>query len=101
MAGAGLGRSGASDGYCVPTRYPNSLHEKGGIAVKYLTAGEKEAVAELKEALRDVLGDRLMGLYLFGSKARGDYDALFKKLTYSLFIFLGTGTICCAIKQFP
>lgn len=47
----------------------------GGIVVEYLTAGEKEAVAELKEALQDMLGDRLVGLYLFGSKARGDYGA--------------------------
>ena len=32
------------------------------------------ALMELKEDLRDSLGDSLVGLILFGSRARGDYD---------------------------
>lgn len=43
--------------------------------MEHLTPVEKKAVAELKEALQEMLGDRLVGLYLFGSKARGDYSA--------------------------
>lgn len=43
--------------------------------MEYLSGVEKEAVEELKEALQKMLGDRLVGLYLFGSKARGDYGA--------------------------
>lgn len=49
--------------------------EKGVSAVEYLTAAEKAALAELREELRKMLGDRLVGLYLYGSKARGDYGA--------------------------
>ncbi|AFV10495.1 putative nucleotidyltransferase [Thermacetogenium phaeum DSM 12270] len=43
--------------------------------MEYLTAAEKAALAELREELRKMLGDRLVGLYLYGSKARGDYGA--------------------------
>jgi predicted nucleotidyltransferase len=31
------------------------------------------ALAELKQALRHMYGDRLQGVYLYGSYARGDY----------------------------
>ena len=35
---------------------------------------ENTALMELKEDLRDSLGDSLIGLILFGSRATGDYD---------------------------
>ena len=37
-----------------------------------LTAKEKKILKELKNCLKEFLGDRLTGLYIFGSKARGD-----------------------------
>jgi predicted nucleotidyltransferase len=44
------------------------------IEVESLTEEEKKAVAEIKEEILALVGDRLRGFYLFGSKARGDYD---------------------------
>ena len=35
---------------------------------------ENRALMELKDDLRDSLRDSLVGLILFGSRARGDYD---------------------------
>ncbi|MGB9793200.1 MAG: nucleotidyltransferase domain-containing protein [Thermacetogeniaceae bacterium] len=43
--------------------------------MEHLTPNERKAVLELKEALQEMLGNRLAGLYLFGSKARGDYSS--------------------------
>lgn len=38
----------------------------------HLQSNEREAVVEVAEALSQSLGDNLITLYLFGSKARGD-----------------------------
>lgn len=35
---------------------------------------EKQVLLELKETLKGMLGDSLKGLFLYGSRARGDYD---------------------------
>jgi predicted nucleotidyltransferase len=40
----------------------------------HLTAEEEKAVAEIKQKVLKLAGSRLKGFYLFGSKARGDYD---------------------------
>ena len=39
-------------------------------SLEHLTGDEKKAVAEIRERV----GSWLKGLYVFGSKARGDYD---------------------------
>lgn len=39
-----------------------------------LTSEEREALAELKSALKKLLGERLERFVLYGSRARGDYD---------------------------
>lgn len=44
-------------------------------ALEHLTREEKKAVTEIKRRVRALVGDRLKGFYLFGSKARGDYDS--------------------------
>ena len=44
-------------------------------SLEHLTGDEKKAVAEIRERLNGLVGSRLKGLYVFGSKARGDYDA--------------------------
>jgi predicted nucleotidyltransferase len=49
------------------------------------------ALAELQQALCRIYGDRLPGVYLYGSYARGDYhvgsdvDILYRTLLLSLF----------------
>lgn len=43
-------------------------------SLEHLTDTEKKAVREIKEKVTALVGDRLKGIYLFGSKARGDYD---------------------------
>jgi hypothetical protein len=40
-----------------------------------LSSEENLLLTELKDGLNNLLGKRLMKLVLFGSKARGDYDA--------------------------
>ena len=35
---------------------------------------EKKALMELKDSLNEILGDRIIGLILYGSRARGDHD---------------------------
>ena len=44
------------------------------IKLKYLSEEEKKAVEEIKERILSLSGIKLKGIYLFGSKARGDYD---------------------------
>ena len=44
-------------------------------SLEHLTGDEKKAVAEIRERVNGLVGSRLKGLYVFGSKARGDYDA--------------------------
>jgi len=44
------------------------------IATKHLTTKEKQAVTEIKKRVLVLTGNCLKGFYLFGSKARGDYD---------------------------
>jgi len=39
-----------------------------------MTAGEGKAIRELKTRWRDLLGERMLKLVLFGSRARGDYS---------------------------
>lgn len=41
----------------------------------HLQANEKEAIMTVSVSLSQMLGDNLAGLYLFGSKARGDFNA--------------------------
>ncbi len=43
--------------------------------LEHLTGDEKRAVAEIRERVIGLAGSRLKGLYVFGSKARGDYDS--------------------------
>jgi predicted nucleotidyltransferase len=43
--------------------------------LKYLTENEKAALRELVERLQEKYGPRLVTVKLFGSKARGDFDA--------------------------
>ena len=43
--------------------------------LEHLTGDEKKAVADIRERLNGFVGSRLRGLYVFGSKARGDYDS--------------------------
>lgn len=40
----------------------------------HLTRDEKQALMDLRERLRNLLGERLQKMILFGSKARGDFD---------------------------
>jgi len=40
-----------------------------------LTGEEIKALIELRSALRELLGNQLVRFVLYGSKARGDYDA--------------------------
>ena len=40
-----------------------------------LSYDEMSVLAELKDSLNNFLGDRLVRLVVFGSRARGDYDA--------------------------
>ena len=42
--------------------------------LEHLTKAEKKAVAEIKRRVLMLVGDRLKGFSLFGSKARGDSD---------------------------
>jgi predicted nucleotidyltransferase len=44
-------------------------------SLEHLTVEEKKAVAEIRERVIGLTGSRLRGLYVFGSKARGDYDS--------------------------
>ncbi len=39
-----------------------------------LTIDEKNALRKLKDSLNKLLDDRIVGLCLYGSRARGDYD---------------------------
>jgi predicted nucleotidyltransferase len=55
----------------------DALAGKSSISIdslEHLTGDEKKAVAEIKERVNGLVGSRLKGLYIFGSKARGDYD---------------------------
>ncbi len=42
--------------------------------LEHLTAREKKAISEIRRGVADLVGDRLKAFYVFGSKARGDYD---------------------------
>ncbi len=42
--------------------------------LEHLTQSEQQAVVEIKRAVSNLAGSKLKGFYLFGSKARGDYD---------------------------
>lgn len=56
----------------------NKIDGENSISIdglEHLTNDEKKAVAEIREHLNRLVGSRLRGLYVFGSKARGDYDA--------------------------
>ena len=56
----------------------DTLAGKNSISIdslEHLTGDEKKAVAEIRERVNSLVGSRLKGLYVFGSKARGDYDA--------------------------
>lgn len=44
------------------------------VELEHLTDDEKKAVAEVKQSIQALVGDRLKGLILFGSKAKGDFD---------------------------
>ena len=55
----------------------NKIAGKNSISIdslEHLTGDEKKAVAEIRERVNGLVGSRLKGLYVFGSKARGDYD---------------------------
>ncbi len=39
-----------------------------------MTDGEEKAIRELKTRWQDLLGERMLKLVLFGSRARGDYS---------------------------
>jgi len=56
-----------------PTRYAmsNTLNERQA----HLTTREQAALAALVDRLRQRYGDDLLRVVLFGSKARGDFDA--------------------------
>ena len=56
----------------------NKIAGKNSISIdslEHLTGDEKKAVAEIRKHVNRLVGSRLKGLYVFGSKARGDYDA--------------------------
>lgn len=42
--------------------------------IEHLTKEEKAALAEIKQGVQSLVGQRLRGIVLFGSKARGDFD---------------------------
>ena len=44
------------------------------IHVEHLTREEKAALGEIKQRVQSLVGQRLRGIVLFGSKARGDFD---------------------------
>jgi predicted nucleotidyltransferase len=44
------------------------------IHVEHLTHEEKAALGEIKQRVQSIVGQRLQGIVLFGSKARGDFD---------------------------
>ena len=50
-----------------------SVRQKNSLA--HLTENERRALAELVDRLRQRYGDDLLRVVLFGSKARGDFDA--------------------------
>ncbi len=43
--------------------------------LEHLSENEKIAVLKIKEGVFEIAGNRLRGFYLFGSKARGDFDS--------------------------
>ena len=43
--------------------------------MQHLTAQEIEVISDIKSALSNLLGDHAFRFILFGSKARGDFDA--------------------------
>lgn len=45
------------------------------MSTNILTTEEKTVLSELKDALKVILGDRLVRFVLYGSKARGDYGS--------------------------
>jgi predicted nucleotidyltransferase len=42
--------------------------------LEYLTKEEKAGLVEIKQRVQSMVGQRLRGIRLFGSKARGDFD---------------------------
>jgi predicted nucleotidyltransferase len=42
--------------------------------LEHLTKEEKAGLEEIKERVQTIVGQRLRGIRLFGSKARGDFD---------------------------
>ena len=40
-----------------------------------LTSEEEQAIKKLKNTLKNFLGDRLVGMKLYGSRAKGDFDS--------------------------
>jgi hypothetical protein len=44
------------------------------IHVEHLSHEEKAALGEIKQRVQSLAGQRLRGILLFGSKARGDFD---------------------------
>jgi predicted nucleotidyltransferase len=44
------------------------------INVGHLTPEENAALGEIKQRVQSIVGQRLRGILLFGSKARGDFD---------------------------
>lgn len=44
------------------------------IEVDHLTSEERAALSEIKGRVKSLVGPRLRGFFLFGSKARGDFD---------------------------
>jgi predicted nucleotidyltransferase len=42
--------------------------------LEYLTNEEKAGLGEIKQRVQSMVGQRLRGIRLFGSKARGDFD---------------------------
>jgi predicted nucleotidyltransferase len=42
--------------------------------LEHLTKEEKAGLGEIKQRVQSMVGERLRGIRLFGSKARGDFD---------------------------